>query len=115
MKVTLADGVASRGILVVGLAHEDGKKPSLVIESGDLVLDSKPLLDSLKTMGASGKADEVIKMPTAGFQLLVFTGLGKVERKYPHETLRRAAGAATRSLAGNEAVAYSLPSPIFNL
>lgn len=111
VKVTLADGVASKGILVVGLAYEDGKKPSLVIESGDLILDSKPLLDSLKTMGASGKADEVIKIPTAGFQLLVFTGLGKVERKYPHEALRRAAGAATRSLVGNEAVAYSLPSP----
>ena len=111
MKVTLADGVAGKGILVVGLAYEDGKKPSLVIESGDLVLDTKPLLDSLKTMGATGKADEVIKIPTAGFQLLVFTGLGKVTRKYPHEALRRAAGAATRSLAGNEAVAYSLPSP----
>lgn len=111
MKVTLADGVASKGILVVGLAYENGKKPSLVIESGDLVLDTKPLLDSLKTMGATGKADEVIKMPTAGFQLLVFTGLGKVARKYPHETLRRAAGAATRSLAGNEAVAYALPAP----
>jgi len=111
VKVTLADGVAGKGILVVGLAYEDGKKPSLVIESGDLVLDTKPLLDSLKTMGATGKADEVIKIPTAGFQLLVFTGLGKVTRKYPHEALRRAAGAATRSLAGNEAVAYSLPSP----
>lgn len=111
MKVTLADGVAGKGILVVGLAYEDGKKSSLVIESGDLVLDSKPLLDSLKTMGATGKADEVIKIPTAGFQLLVFTGLGKVARKYPHEALRRAAGAATRALAGNDAVSYSLPSP----
>lgn len=111
MKVTLADGVAGKGILVVGLAYEDGKKSSLVIESGDLVLDSKPLLDSLKTMGATGKADEVIKIPTAGFQLLVFTGLGKVARKYPHESLRRAAGAATRALAGNDAVSYSLPSP----
>lgn len=111
MKVTLADGVAGKGILVVGLAYEDGKKPLLVIESGDLVLDSKPLLDCLKTMGATGKADEVIKIPTAGFQLLVFTGLGKVARKYPHEALRRAAGAATRALAGNDAVSYSLPSP----
>lgn len=111
MKVTLADGVANRGILVVGLAYEEGKKPSLVIESGDLVLDTKPLLDSLRTMGATGKSDEVVKIPVAGFQLLVFTGLGKVTRKYPHEALRRAAGAATRSLAGNEAVAYSLPTP----
>ena len=110
MKVTLAESVASKGILVVGLAFEDGKKKSLIIESGDLVLDTKPLLEMLKTMGACGKADEIIKVPVAGFDLLVFTGLGKVARKYPHETLRRAAGAATRSLAGNERVAYSLPT-----
>ena len=109
-KVTLTEDVTSQGILVVGLAFDDGKKPSLVIESGDLALNTKPLLDSLKAMGATGKADEVVKIPAPGFQLLVFTGLGKVTRKYPHEVLRRAAGAATRSLAGNEAVAYSLPA-----
>lgn len=110
MKVTLADSLASKGILVVGLAFEEGKKPSLVIESGDLALDTKPLLEMLKTMGATGKPDEVIKIPTAGFQLLVFTGLGKASRKYAHEVLRRSAGAATRSLAGNEAIAFSLPT-----
>ena len=111
MKVTLADGVATSGILVVGLAFDGGENPSLVIESGDLALDTKPLLELLKTMGASGKPDEVIKVPAAGFQLLVFTGLGRTSRKYAHEVLRRAAGAATRSLAGNDAVAYSLPTP----
>lgn len=111
MKVTLADGVAGKGILVIGLAFEEGKKPSLIIESGDLVLDTKPLLEVLKTLGATGKSDEVIKIPAAGFQLLVFTGLGKATRKYPHEVLRRAAGAATRSLAGNDVAAYSLPTP----
>lgn len=111
MKVNFTEAVASKAILVVGLAYEDGKKPSLVIESGDLVLDTKPLLDSLNTMGATGKADEVIKIPGAGFKLLVFAGLGKVSRKYPHEVLRRAAGSATRGLAGNAAVTYSLPTP----
>lgn len=111
MKVTLADDVASKGILVVGLAIGEGKKPSLIIESGDLALDTKPLLELLQTLGASGTADEVVKIPTAGFRLLVFTGLGKASRKYSHEVLRRAAGAATRSLAGNDAVAYSLPTP----
>jgi leucyl aminopeptidase len=110
VKITLVEDVAKKGILVVGLSFEDGKKPSLIIESGDLVLDTKPLLEILRTMGASGKADEVIKVPLAGFDLLVFTGLGKVSRKYPHEVLRRAAGAATRSLAGNESIAYSLPT-----
>jgi leucyl aminopeptidase len=110
VKVTLTEHVASKGILVVGLAFDEEKKRSLIIESGDLVLDTKPLLEILKKIGATGKADEIIKVPAAGFDLLVFTGLGKVARKYPHETLRRAAGAATRSLAGNESVAYSLPT-----
>ena len=110
MKITLTESIASKGILVVGLAFGDGKKPSLIIESGDLVLDTKPLLEMLKTMGALGKADEIIKVPVAGFDLLVFTGLGSVAHKYPHEVLRRAVGAATRSLAGNGCVAYSLPT-----
>ena len=111
LKVTLVEDVANRGILVIGLAYGEGKKPPLVIESGDLVLETKPILDSLKAMGATGKADEVIKIPSSGFQLLVFTGLGKVSRKYPHEALRRASGAATRALAGNDAIAFSLPTP----
>jgi leucyl aminopeptidase len=61
-------------------------------------------------MGATGKADEVVKLPGSHVRLLVFTGLGK-SSTYPHEVLRRAAGSAARSLAGNSAATFSLPAP----
>lgn len=110
-KVHLTDTAVTEEILVVGLAQKDAKTPTLVIESGDLTLDTKTLLASLADVGATGKADEVIKLPGTTVRLLVFTGLGKHERTYPHEVLRRAAGAATQALAGNKSVAYSLPTP----
>ena len=66
-------------ILVVGLAQgpaqRKGGKPSLIIESGDLALDTKSLEEILVDLGATGKADEVIKIPGNSVRLLVFTGL----------------------------------------
>jgi leucyl aminopeptidase len=43
-------------------------------------------------------------------RLIVFTGLGKKSSTYAHETLRRAAGSASRALAGNSAATFSLPA-----
>lgn len=109
-KVRFSDGVVASGILVVGLARNDDKNRTLVIESGDIVLDAKPLLAALADLGATGSADEIIKLPGTAIRLLVFTGLGKVQQKYPHEVLRRATGSATRALAGSGEVSYSLPA-----
>lgn len=108
-KVRLIDGAVSTDVLVVGLAHGEGKNPTLHIESGDLVLDTRPLLAALADLGATGKTDEIIRLPGSSIRLLVFTGLGRESRKYPHELLRRAAGAATRALAGNAEVSFALP------
>jgi leucyl aminopeptidase len=41
---------------------------------------------------------------------LVFSGLGKKSATYAHETLRRAAGSASRSLSGNSSATFSLPT-----
>jgi leucyl aminopeptidase len=65
------------------------------------------------TLGITGAADEVRKVPTAGeitAPVLVLTGLGKQSDSYDPETLRRAAGAATRELAGSASVALALPA-----
>jgi len=102
-------------ILVVGLAQgstsgKKGAKSSLVIESGDLVLDVAGLEEILTDLGATGKIDEVIKVPGSSLRLLVFTGLGKAAPRYSHEGLRRAAGAAARSLAGHKSATFSLPT-----
>ncbi len=96
-------------ILVLGLASLN-TKGGLVIESGDLALDTKSIVASLIDMGATGSADEVIKIPGLAARMLVFTGLGKKSDSYPHEVLRRAAGAASRALVGNSSATFSLPS-----
>jgi leucyl aminopeptidase len=100
-------------ILVVGLAQgapaRKGAKASLVIESGDLALDTKSLEEILIDLGATGKADEVIKIPGNSVRLLVFTGLGKASTSYGHETLRRAAGAAARVLTNQKSATFALP------
>ena len=93
----LSDGIIKDEILVVGLSYKKSLKDSkatLVIESGDIALDSKKLLQSLADMGATGKCDEVIKIPGITTRLLVFTGLGENKAAIDDEVLRRAAGAA---------------------
>ncbi|MGH3837593.1 MAG: leucyl aminopeptidase [Pseudonocardiaceae bacterium] len=61
------------------------------------------LADLLAVLGARGKADEVIKVPTRGAigaPLLIATGLGAVDDQPTGEQVRRAAGAAARALSG---------------
>jgi len=113
--IRLSDGIVKDDVLVLGLAFKNSKStkagaPSLQIETGDLALDTKSLMQSLADLGATGKADEVIKVPGTSTRLIVFTGLGKASASYDHEVLRRAAGAAARALAGNSSATFSLPA-----
>jgi leucyl aminopeptidase len=96
--------------LVIGLARRDDG--TLALEPGIAQLDEAALLASLGDLGATGRADEVIKVPGTTTRLLVITGLGRFQprRSYAHETLRRAAGAAARDLAGVKRAAFALPS-----
>ena len=113
--IRLTDGIVKDDVLVVGLASKSSKSSkvgasSLQIESGDLAIDTKVLMQALADLGATGKADEVIKVPSTSTRLIVFTGLGKAASTYDHEVLRRAAGAAARALAGNSSATFSLPT-----
>lgn len=105
----ISDGLVKDDLLVVGLVSTN-TKGGISIESGDLALDSKSLLASLLEMGATGKADEVTKMPGGPARLMVFTGLGSKSSSYSHEVLRRAAGSAARALAGNSGATFALPT-----
>jgi leucyl aminopeptidase len=67
------------------------------------------LEEILVDLGATGKADEVIKIPGNSVRLLIFTGLGKASTGYGHETLRRAAGAAARVLTNQKSATFALP------
>jgi len=109
----LSDGIIKDEVLVVGLSYKKSLKDSkanLVIESGDIALDTKKLLQSLADMGATGKCDEVVKIPGITTRLLVFTGLGENKAAHEDEVLRRAAGVAARALAGNSGATFSLPA-----
>jgi leucyl aminopeptidase len=107
--IRLSNGIVKDDVLVVGLSTKSAKG-ALQIESGDLALDTKALLQQLNDLGATGKADEVIKIPGTTTRLLVFTGLGKSVSTFNNEVLRRAAGAAIRNLAGNSSATISLPA-----
>ncbi len=105
-KLTLTDAAvttAAVDALVVGTVQgADG--PLLAPGSEDVAAAfDGGLVELLTLLGASGKADEVVKLPTRGTiaaPLLVATGLGKVETEPTAEQVRRAAGAAARALAG---------------
>lgn len=108
--IRATDSSAVEDILVIGFAR-DKKSKKFTIAAGDLKVDKTPLLEALVDLGATGAADEVIKLPGTSTKLVVLTGLGesRPQNDYSHETLRRAAGAAARNLAGHSAATFALP------
>ncbi len=70
----------------------------------------------LTALGHEGKAEQIAKLPGGGkvaATLVVVVGLGKAPTAragWDNEVLRRAAGAATRSMAGSRSVAVALPA-----
>jgi len=98
-------------VLVLGLTSKAGKlsiHPNLQHISA-VSHDLTKLLSILGDLGATGKVDEVTKVPFTGPKLVVFTGFGTTAASYSPETLRRAAGAATRALAGHAHADFALP------
>ncbi|HEU0088283.1 MAG TPA: leucyl aminopeptidase [Pseudonocardiaceae bacterium] len=89
--------------LVVGTVASEGR--AKLADGADDVAAAFDggLADLLAVLGARGKSDEVVKVPTRGAvaaPLLVATGLGAVEGQPTGEQVRRAAGAAARALTG---------------
>jgi leucyl aminopeptidase len=95
--------------LVVGIAP-GRRNPVLVGDAADLAaaFDGK-LPKLLADLGATGRADEVVRVATMGATkapVLLAVGLGERPRGgYEVETLRRAAGSAARALAGTGSAA----------
>jgi leucyl aminopeptidase len=93
--------------VVIGLVSADPDAPPRLAPGAD-ELDAAfegQLAELLAVAGATGKADEVVKLPTRGTvaaPLLVAVGLGKVDGDPRSEQVRRAAGAAARALAGTD-------------
>jgi leucyl aminopeptidase len=100
--------------LIIGVAS---KGNTLVLVPGAADVDKalkKRLAAALTDIGASGKANEVTKLPTLGATkapLVVAVGLGPMAKgsdEFSAETIRRAVGTAVRSLAGTSKVATGL-------
>jgi len=99
-------------VLVLGLSAKSGElsiHPN-ISHIPSIANDTKKLLAILKDLGATGSADEVIKVSYNEPRLIIFTGFGTTAATYSHETLRRAAGAATRALAGHAKADFALPN-----
>jgi len=97
--------------IVVGLyAGEDGLRLAEGVERIDEAF-SQRLAETFALLGATGAVGEVTKLASLGalpVPLVAAVGLGEPGDTTP-ETLRRAAGAATRALAGCERIALLLP------
>lgn len=96
--------------IVIGVAPAGaGAAPADGAEAIDRAMDGR-LVDALGALGATGKAGEVTRLPSLGAvpaKVIVAAGLGEDPSA---EDLRRAAGAAVRSLAGTARVAVALPA-----
>ncbi|MFI6747300.1 leucyl aminopeptidase [Actinomadura luteofluorescens] len=96
--------------IVIGVAPAGaGAAPADGAHALDRAMDGR-LADALGALGATGKAGEVTRLPSLGAvpaKVIVAAGLGEDPSA---EDLRRAAGAAVRSLAGTARVAVALPA-----
>ncbi len=100
--------------IVVGVVSQPaGQAPGIALAAGADEVDQAyggRLTEALGAVGATGRAGEVVKLPTLGAltaPVIVATGLGE---GVTAEGLRRAAGAALRALAGSRSVAVALPA-----
>ncbi|MEU9885421.1 leucyl aminopeptidase [Sphaerisporangium sp. NPDC051011] len=112
----LDSGSVETEALVVGInASPEGPRPAPGAHDVDAAL-SGGLAATLGALGFSGKPGEIAKIPTFGAlpaTVVVAAGLGEAPRAegdYDLEVLRRAAGAAVRSLAGTPRAALALPA-----
>ena len=103
--IRATDAQLTSDVLVLGLKRDSKKK--LSIQSSGIKFNGASILEALEEMGATGASDEVIKLPGESTKLIIFTGLGSGD--ITHEVLRRAAGAASRSLLGQKSATFALP------
>lgn len=115
-KLSLTDSAASKlatDVLVIGTVQgTDG--PELATGADQVASSFRgDLAATLSSLGATGKADEIVKLPAGdGMEadVVLAVGMGKPndDGGVGAEAVRRAAGAAARALAGTERAATTL-------
>jgi leucyl aminopeptidase len=114
LTTTTADE-ATVDAVVIGTVQSDSAAGGVALAPGSERVDAAfggTLADILRTVGATGKQDEVVKIPSMGkipAGIVVATGLGKSTGDGPSaDQVRRASGAAARSLAGTRRAVTTL-------
>jgi leucyl aminopeptidase len=96
--------------LVVGIAQ--GPRGVVIVADAETAKAVRWLKAALSAVGATGAREEVVRLPApagSASPLVVATGLGAAGRTYDAEVVRRAVGAATRSLTGLRTAVIALP------
>ncbi|MDQ2748521.1 MAG: leucyl aminopeptidase [Actinomycetota bacterium] len=104
--------ISADAVVVAVVSSADGPRLAPGAKPVDAALGRR-LVTALKAAGASGKPDEVTKIPTLGlapFGLVVAAGIGP-DSKHP-EQVRRGVGAALRSLSGHKHVHVAVDAPV---
>ena len=114
LTTTTADE-ATADAVVIGTVQSDSATGGVALAPGSERVDAAfggTLADILRTVGATGKQDEVVKIPSMGkipAGIVVATGLGKSTGDGPSaDQVRRASGAAARALAGTRRAVTTL-------
>jgi leucyl aminopeptidase len=118
LRVLSSDALSIKAdVLVVGVSPGKGRKAAVSLSTNSLTWKASQrtrLEESLAVLGATGKAGEITRIPGTGITsatVVLAIGLGEpVDGRYVGEPLRKAAGSAIRSLAGQRKVAIALPS-----
>ncbi|BBX69622.1 leucyl aminopeptidase [Mycolicibacterium psychrotolerans] len=94
---------------VVSVGDDDPK--AMVVAGSFLPADAVSEIEAaLKALGAKGGSEQLTRVivPSLPVGSVLAVGLGKSRDEWPAETIRRAAGAAARSLSGVESVLTTL-------
>ena len=99
--------------VVIGVGQ--GSDGPVLLDNPLTAKSAEALADSLKALGVTGAADQLVRLPglpETGAGILVLAGVGKVPEGTPltGEALRRAAGSAVRQLAGLATVTLAFPT-----
>ncbi|TWP48884.1 leucyl aminopeptidase [Lentzea tibetensis] len=112
-KLALTEGdlssITADAVVVGTLQGPDGLSLADGAGAVDAAFDGT-LVEVLRTLGASGKADELVKVPTFGklaAPVVLAVGLGK---EATEEQVRRASGVAARALGGKKRAVTTLAS-----
>ncbi len=112
--VVAPDSLPTADVVVIGVHHgAAGPVPAPGAQPVDAALGGR-LDAALQALGATGRAEEVVKIPTlglAGFDLVAAAGLGPADANAAEEAARRAVGAAMRAVPHARRVHVAIDAP----